>query len=168
MPSEPVEEARPDALGRVIDYPLEQLPPIDEHGALVLAPVEQTWEALLIVVERSFSGRTNARVARALGCSPSERAGEIGRIGSTLPGFVVVRVVRPGVLALEGEHRFSRYGLIFRLEQTRDERTLLRAETRAEFPGIAGSIYRLLVIRSRGHVLVVNRMLRAVRRRAER
>jgi hypothetical protein len=153
---------------RVLDLPLEQLPAIDEHGALVLATIEETWEALLAVVHRSFSGPGVERVARTLGCSPVEAGGEIDAIGSTLPGFVVVRVVRPGVLALEGAHRFSRYGLIFRLEETKDGRTLLRAETRAEFPGVKGAVYRTLVIRSRGHVLLVNRILRAVRGRAER
>jgi hypothetical protein len=77
-------------------------------------------------------------------------------------------VVEPAVLALEGEHRFSRYGLVFRLEPTKDDQTLLRAETRAQFPGITGRAYRTLVIDTRGHVLVVNRILNAVRRRAER
>jgi hypothetical protein len=155
-------------MARVIDFPLERLPPIDEHGRLVLAPVPKVWEALLAVVSRSFSGRSARRVARALDCSPSEGEGEIDRIGSTLPGFIVARVVEPAVLALEGEHRFSRYGLVFRLEPTQDDRTLLRAETRAEFPGLKGRAYRALVIDSRAHVLVVNRILNAVRRRAER
>ncbi|MSO40826.1 MAG: hypothetical protein EXQ70_02830 [Solirubrobacterales bacterium] len=148
--------------------PLEQLPAIDEHGALVLAPMEEVWEALLVVVDRSFSRRATARIARSLGCAQTESDGPIGEIGSTRPGFIVARVVAPAVLALEGRHRFSRYGLVFRLETTRDKRTLLRAETRAEFPGIKGRAYRALVIGTRGHVLVVNRILRAVRRRAER
>jgi hypothetical protein len=43
----------------------------------------------------------------------------------------------------------------------------LSAETRAEFPGRSGSAYRALVIGTRGHVLAVNSILRAVRRRAE-
>jgi hypothetical protein len=154
--------------GRVIDYPLEDLPPIDEHGILVLAPVPEVWTALLGVVRGSLSGRVAERVARGLACSQTETSGEVDRIGSTLPGFVVTRVVEPAVLALEGRHRFSRYGLVFRLERTSDERTLLRAETRAEFPGLKGAAYRTLVIRTRAHLLVVNRMLRAVRRRAER
>ena len=153
---------------RVIDFPLEELPPIDEHGTLVLAPVEDAWAALLVVADRSLSGRATERVARALGCSQTGASGEIDRIGSTRPGFVVARVVEPAVLALQGEHRFSRYGVIFRLEPTRDERTLLRAETRAVFPGVRGRVYRTLVIGTRGHVLVVNRMLRSVRRRAAR
>jgi hypothetical protein len=152
----------------VIDTPLERLPAVDEHGALVLAPVERTWEALLPVVRGSFSGRAVGRVAGALGSCATEVSGQIDRRGSTVPGFIVVRVVEPAVLALQGEHRFSRYGLIFRLEPTKDENTLLRAETRAEFPGVKGQIYRTLVIRTRLHVVVVNRILRAVRRRAKR
>jgi hypothetical protein len=165
-PTEAAEEVEPE--GRVIDFPLEKLPPIDEHGTLVLASVEETWAALLKVVSASFNGRATARTARALGCAHTEVSGEIDRTGSTLPGFIVTRVIGPGVLALEGRHRFSRYGLVFRLEPTRDGRTLLRAETRAEFPGLKGRVYKTLVIRTRGHVLVVNRILRAVRRRAER
>ncbi len=152
----------------MIDHPLERLPAIDEHGTLVLAPVERTWRALLAVAGASFSGPATERVSRALGCCATESSGPIDRRGSTIPGFVVVRVVEPAVLALQGEHRFSRYGLIFRLEPTKDENTLLRAETRAEFPGIKGQAYKTLVIRTRGHVLAVNRILRAVRRRAER
>ena len=155
-------------IGRVIDFPLEELPYIDEHGLLVLAPVEQVWEALIHVVPGSFSGRAAGRVARALDCSHTERSGAINRIGSTVPGFIVARVIEPAALALEGQHRFSRYGLIFSVEPTRDEQTLLRAETRAEFPGLKGWAYRTLVIGTRAHVLVVTRLLRAVKRRAER
>jgi len=44
----------------------------------------------------------------------------------------------------------------------------VRAETRAEFPGLQGSVYRALVIGTRGHVLVTRRILAAVQRRAER
>lgn len=153
---------------RVIDFPLEELPHIDEHGLLVLAPVERVWEALVRVAGRGFSGRTGARIARALDCSQTETSGPINRIGSTVPGFIVARVIEPAVLALEGEHRFSRYGLIFSVEPTRDEQTLLRAETRAEFPGLKGRVYRTLVVGTKAHVLLVNRLLRAIKRRAER
>ncbi len=153
---------------RVIDFPLEAIPHVDEHGILVLAPREQVWPALLAVASRSFSRSAAARAARALGCSHTEVTGPIDRIGSTIPGFIVARVIEPAALAFEGQHRFSRYGLIFSLEPTRDERTLLRAETRAEFPGPKGKAYRALVIGGRGHVLVVNRLLRAVKSRAER
>ena len=152
---------------RIIDFPLEELPSIDEHGTLVHAPVETTWKALLEVVPGSFSGRATERIASGLACAQRRAEGPIDRIGSTVPGFMVARVVEPAVFALEGEHRFSRYGLIFRLEPTKDDRTLLRAETRAEFPGFTGTIYRTLVIGTRGHVIAVNRILRAVKKRAE-
>lgn len=167
-PSEQTVEHRRSALDEVIDFPLEELPPIDEHGTLVLAPVEEAWEALLAVVPAAFGGRLAPRVSRWLGCSPAAASGSIDRIGSTIPGFVVVRVIEPAVLALEGGHRFSRYGLVFRLEPTKDGNSLLRAETRAEFPGLKGKAYRALVIGTRGHVVAVNRILGAVRRRAER
>lgn len=149
--------------------PLEDLPLVDEHGIFVLAPPEVVWNALVETVPRALSGSSSARAARALRCAETEASGASDQIGSTVPGFVIARVVRPAVLALEGQHRFSRYGLIFRLEATRDERgTLLRAETRADFPGLSGSIYRSLVIGTRLHVLAVTRMLRAVRKRAQR
>ncbi len=158
---------RPETMERVIDFPLEELPPVDEHGTLVLAPQQVVWEALLAVAAGSFSTGMTERGARALGCAQTEASGAIDRIGSTVPGFIVTRVIEPAVLALEGRHRFSRYGLVFRLEPTKDDRTLLRAETRASFPGLKGGVYRALVIGTRGHVVQVNRILRAVRRRAE-
>jgi hypothetical protein len=160
--------ASADTSTRTIDFPLEKLPPIDEHGVLVHASQPVVWEALLTTVPSGLSRKLSTRFARILGCSETEAVGDPGRIGSTMPGFVVARVVEPAVLALEGQHRFSRYGLVFRLEPTKDERTLLRAESRAQFPGILGRIYKLLVIGTRGHVLAVNSMLRGIKRRAER
>jgi hypothetical protein len=153
--------------GPTIEMPLEALPGIDEHGVLVLAPREVVWDAVVGTV-RGFSSRRRERGAELLGCSETMTTGDPERIGSTLPGFVVMRVVKPAVLALAGQHRFSRYGLVFILEPTDDDRTLLRAETRAVFPGLRGRIYRALVIGTRGHVLAVHSILRAVRKRAER
>ncbi len=152
---------------RTIDLPLEQLPHIDEHGVMVQAPREVVWKALLDSVPGAFSTRVTRRLARLNGCSETERSGAPDRIGSTFPGFLVTRVIEPAVLALEGQHRYSRYGLIFSLEPTKDDRTLLRAETRAEFPGIKGSIYKALVVGTRGHVVVTKRLLGAVKKRAE-
>jgi hypothetical protein len=71
-------------------------------------------------------------------------------------------------LALAGSHRFSDYTLTFRFDDLNDEETRLRAETKAAFPGFKGSVYRALVIGTRGHVLITNRILSAVKRRAER
>lgn len=156
------------AASRTIDLPLEDLPHIDEHGVLVHATREETWKALVGSVPAAFSGRAAKRTAKALGCEETERSGDADRIGATLPGFLFTRVIEPAVLALEGQHRYSRYGLIFSLESTKDDRTLLRAETRAEFPGIRGWAYRTLVVGTRGHVVVTKRLLGAVKKRAER
>jgi hypothetical protein len=88
--------------------------------------------------------------------------------GSAFPGFHV-EVAEPGrELALAGCHRFSDYALTFRFDALDGEETRLRAETRAAFPGFKGSVYRTLVIGTRGHVLATNRMLSAIKRRAER
>ena len=94
--------------------------------------------------------------------------GDAGRIGSTIPGFIVTRAIPPAVLALMGEHRFSRYALVFRITEREEAPALLSAETRAEFPGRKGRAYRAAVIGSRGHVFATRSILRGVRRRAER
>jgi hypothetical protein len=153
-------------VGRVIDTPIERLPYVDEHAIGVHATERETWDALLETMPRVLDTATARRVGSLLGVEHRDPVGEVGTIGSTLPGFVCARAVEPSVLALLGEHRFSRYALIFRVERTSGG-TRLRAETRAEFPGGKGRAYRALVIGTRGHVLAVRRMLRAVKRRAE-
>jgi hypothetical protein len=87
--------------------------------------------------------------------------------GSTVPGFRVVAAVPGSELVLEGSHRFSSYALTFRLEEVSAGRSRLRAESRAEFPGVTGGVYRLLVVGTGGHVVVVRRLLSAVKRRCE-
>jgi hypothetical protein len=151
--------------GRVIDLPIESLPFVDEHSIVIAASADEVWEAL---VAAAGVRRLGAPVARALGCEQTERTGTPGSIGSTVPGFVITRAVRPAVLALMGAHRFSRYALVFQISETPLEPVVLTAVTRAEFPGRKGSVYRLAVIGTRGHVLAVEAILRTVRRRAER
>ncbi|MQA73840.1 MAG: hypothetical protein GEU88_05765 [Solirubrobacterales bacterium] len=153
----------------MIDVPIESLPFVDELSTEVAATTQRTWDAVLATVRATGEGRRAQATARALGSLADRRSGEIGRIGSTIPGFVVARSVPPAVLALMGEHRYSRYALVFRIaEQGPDRPLLVSAETRAEFPGRAGSVYRLLVIGSRGHQVVTRSLLRSIRRRAER
>lgn len=153
------------------------LPYVDEHAVAVAAGVEDTWAALLRVAAGSFEGGPTPRVARALGCEDTAAAGPRPlAAGATIPGFHVA-VARapdeaaagePAELALAGRHRFSRYALIFRVDSVSGGGSRLRAETRAEFPGLKGAVYRTLVIRTRGHVLVTRRILGAAKRRAER
>jgi hypothetical protein len=153
---------------RIIDVPIESLPFVDEHYVEVAASPELVWDSLIRTLEGVSDGRTGAPISRALGCAQTEVEGEVGEIGSTVPGFVVTRAIRPAVLALMGQHRFSEYALIFSILEKPSGLVLLSAQTRAEFPGRRGRVYRGLVIGSRGHVLVTSRILRAVRRRAER
>jgi hypothetical protein len=107
--------------------------------------------------------------ARLVGCRDYASSGPRPLVeGSTIPGFRVARV-RPGAeLVLEGRHRFSAYALIFRLEEIGPDRTRVSAETRATFPGPAGALYRVLVIRTGGHVVAVRRSLATVQRRARK
>jgi hypothetical protein len=148
--------------------PNGRLPRIDEHSMAVEASANATWESLLRVVERSFAATTTGHVSRLLGCADVAAAGPRPLApGSALPGFHVEAAVQPRELALAGTHRFSDYALIFRLDDLGHERTRLRAETRAQFPGLKGRTYRTLVIGTRGHVLAVRRLLGAIKRHAE-
>lgn len=153
---------------RLIDVPIESLPFVDEHYIDVAASPDAVWEALVARLRGVAEGRAAPGVARRLGCRQVTANGEIAEIGSTLPGFVVTRSIRPAVLALMGQHRFSRYALIFTIIEKPSGIVLLSAQTRAEFPGAKGRAYRALVVGTRGHLVVTRSILRSVRRRAER
>ena len=145
------------------------LPRIDEHTIAVSAARPAVWDAVLHVAEGTFSSPRAAAVARALGCrDPAPRGPRPLTAGSAFPGFHVVTADAPRELELAGSHRYSRYALILRLDEPAPGQVRLRAETRAEFPGPLGAVYRALVIGTRGHVLAVRRLLAAVKRRAER
>lgn len=148
---------------------IDHLPHVDEHSTTVAAGAEATWDALLRTVEGPLSSGQAPRFARLLGCADVAAAGPrpLAR-GSAVPGFHVAEAAAPRELGLVGSHRFSDYALVFRLDELDADRTRLRAETRAEFPGLRGSVYRALVIGARGHVLATRRLLGGVRRRAER
>ncbi len=153
---------------RIIDVPLESLPFIDEHYIEIAAKPEEVWEALIAVVSGVGDGRSGAPMAKALGCEEIEAEGQTGDIGSKIPGFVVTRSVEPAVLALMGQHRFARYALIFSIIEKPSGLMLLSAQTRADFPGKKGRLYRGLVVGTHGHVVVTLNLLRNVRKRAER
>lgn len=152
-----------------MDTAAEQLPHVDEHAVVVAADPEATWVALLRVVEGTVSAGAAPRMARVLGCEDTDPGGPRPlALGSVLPGFHVASCESEAELGLGGRHRFSRYALIFRLDDDGAGGTRLRAETRAVFPGLKGRIYRTLVIGTRMHVLVTRRILTATQRRAER
>jgi len=120
------------------------------------------------VLTPSSGGRSREWFARLLEASVTRSHGDPLEPGSSITGFRIARADAPVELVLEGEHRFSRYALIFHLEPLPGERSRVRAQTRAVFPGLRGHAYRALVIGTHGHVLAVKRLLRAVRAQAER
>lgn len=142
--------------------PLDDLPRLDEHSLVVAAAPDIVWDAALESLRESFSG--SARLfARLLGCDPSEVSGwDRPAVGSSIPGFRVVAADRPRLLVLAGRHRFSRYGIVLRLEPG-EAGTLCRLESRGAFPGPHGRLYRMAVIGSGGHVVGVRRLLRGIR-----
>lgn len=151
---------------------VDPLPFIDEHAVRIRAGPDAVWSALGPTLVSAFDRPRSRWLAQRLGTrdqgSREDGAGARFELvpGATLPGFRVVEVVPFQSLALEGRHRFAEYALSFHLSGDPAE-TIVRAETRASFPGIRGRIYHALVIGSRGHVVVVRRMLRALARRAE-
>lgn len=145
-----------------------ELPNIDAHETVIAATPEDAWHALVESLDDTFSAAGSSTYARLVGCSPSEASGPRPLTeGSTIPGFRVAVASPPRVLHLEGRHHFSTYSLTFRLEPVDASGTRLRAESRAAFPGWAGRVYRLLVIGTRGHRVLVRRMLSNIRRRAD-
>lgn len=147
----------------------EALPFVDENARTVAAPPDRAWAALVRVVPRAFGGNAAARFARVVGCKTTAPDGAFPAEGGAVVGFRVARADAPRELALAGRHRYSEYALTFRLDPVDGGRaTRVRAETRAAFPGLGGRAYRLAIIDTRGHVLVVRRLLGAVARAAER
>jgi hypothetical protein len=118
---------------------MERLPYIDEHAITVDANREDTWSALLRVMCRD------------------------PRDPSTVPtGFVLDEARPPERFALKGRHPFAIYHWVFELDDEAPHRTRLRAATWADFPGIHGKIYRMLVIGTGGHRVAVRRTLKRV------
>jgi hypothetical protein len=135
----------------------DSLPLIDEHERRIDADREQVWVALGRMLSRS-EGLLTAIVIRLVGAHPRRAGGDPLREGSTIAGFGVSRAVRPDLLRLEGRHRFSRYALTFRLRDA-GEGTIVTAESRADFPGLTGTVYQAFVVGTGGHVVAVRRML---------
>jgi hypothetical protein len=144
---------------------MEQLPYIDEHSIRIGATRERAWSALASVLRVDLGRSVPAPLRMALGLTPTEARGEWRgnvELGDALPGFTVAEAHAPGRLALRGGHRFSDYALIFELDELDAGGCVVRAQTWAAFPGLTGGVYRALVIGSRGHRLIVRRLLRRV------
>ncbi len=153
---------------RALETPLQDLPPIDEHSIEIDAPAEAAWAALFPTLSRALDGRVSRWVARTFDARDQKAEGDLHHPGGTLPGFVVARSVAPVMLALMGQHRYSSYALVIRIDLLPGQRCRVRLETRALFPGAKGRLYRLGVLGTRGHVVAVRSILRSVRKRAEK
>ena len=128
---------------------------------------------MLRFVEDRMPSRTAARYARVVGAVPAIESGPRPfAIGSTVPGFAVTALDPERELVLTGRHRFAGYQLVFRVRTapastaSAVESATVEVESRAEFPGVLGGLYRVMVVVSRFHVLAVRRILRAVAREA--
>lgn len=143
-----------------------ELPYVDEHAVTVAAPPQPIFDAIASVLRRTF-GPSDNPVIRVLGAQPSRTSGGPLRAGSTFPAFAVDGYDEQSVLALTGRHRFSHYALVFRLAPAGADRTTVTAETRAVFPGWHGTVYRMLVIGTKGHVLATRRLLAMIRDQAQ-
>ena len=148
--------------------PLDELPRIDEHCVDVAAPPDLAWDAAAQTLGASLSGPLSGRLARLLGCDPAVMADwEEPDVGSSVPGFRIAVAERPRLLVVSGCHRFSRYGIVFRVVASGDGSRCC-AESRAAFPGLHGRLYRLAVIGTGTHRVAVRRLLQRVKRTAER
>ncbi len=112
------------------------LPFIDEHSLAVNAPPEHVWDETAQVTRRwvehlmpRFGGTAGPLLAGLLGCSNVDPPGP--GAPEAIVGFRVAWAERPQLIALEGEHRFSRYALTFRIEPTDSSSCIVKAETRA-------------------------------------
>ncbi|MGW0707266.1 hypothetical protein ACWD4G_15120 [Streptomyces sp. NPDC002643] len=144
------------------------LPFVDEHRVVIRADPGTVWRALGEALDAAYSRPASVRYARIVGCADRTASGpRPPGEGSTFPGFRAVSAIPDRELVLRGRHRFSTYALVFRLEPNGPDGTVLRAETRAAFPGPTGALYRLLVIGPGAHAALTGRFLGSVRRRAE-
>jgi hypothetical protein len=145
------------------------LPRVDEHATVIAASVDEVWPALLESLDRTFSRPVVSAYARIVGCEDATASGPRPLAeGAKIPGFRVGVAAPARELVLEGRHRFSSYVLTFQLDELGSGSSRLRAESRASFPGMAGRVYRLLVIGTGAHVFMVRRLLAGIRRRSER
>lgn len=118
---------------------MKQLSYIDEHAIAIDASAADTWAALLKVMCRN----------------PPDPA--------TVPlGFTLDEAIPLRRFALKGRHFFAVYRWGFELDDHGPNRTVVRSQTWADFPGLHGKVYRALVIGTGAHRVVVRLVLRRI------
>ncbi len=129
---------------------VSELPHIDDHELRIDAPADVVYPVLREYVD-SIGAKEERVLALLLGTDPPS-------------GFEVVEEVPGRLVRLAGRHRFSRYQLLFELDDVPGG-TILRARSYGEFPGLRGRVYRAAVIGTHGHVLATRHLLKQVQRR---
>jgi hypothetical protein len=143
------------------------LPLIDVRSVEVGASSVRCWRAVIDVMSRS-GDRSAARVfAAGISCADRGPVGKPDEVGAAFTGFHVVRSDPPFLWGLEGSHRFSTYGLEFRVDSIGPSRSAVHAESRARFHGVPGTLYRTAVIGTGGHAFAVGLLLARIREAAE-
>jgi hypothetical protein len=130
------------------------LPYIDTHTVAIDAPTTTAFDTVAWLATRLAGGVFGRFYARLVGC-----AGGVG--------FRVAQSDRPNGMVLRGQHRFSRYELVFEITPDGSQGSVLSAHTNAEFPGLHGALYRAAVIGSGFHRVAVRRILSQIKQRAE-
>ena len=135
---------------------MHRLPYIDEHSLQVSESKNLVWKNLISALKKSMG--LPPVLIRMLDCDPAVGTPEFwGRIGDSIPGFKVVEEVPEQQIVLSGRHRFAQYELTFLLADGQ-----IRAQSRAEFFGVSGKLYRAVVIGSGAHKVVTRRLLRRI------
>jgi hypothetical protein len=125
---------------------MECLPYIDEHVITVDANRADTWSALLM-----------------LWCEDREDKQEPHDPAAVrIPFFSLEETMPMHRLALTGRHLFAVYRLVFELDDQAPGRTRLAARSWADFPGVHGKVYRVLVVGTGGHRIAVRRLLKHI------
>jgi hypothetical protein len=142
------------------------LPFIDEHSVIVRAPPTRVWENLGDVIVSFFAVSSDV-IAYAMDVSPKHLTGSFPLEGSSIVGFRVSISRPPEELVLNGRHRSSTYLLRFLIGTLPNGSSSLRAQSYAVFPGLSGSLYRMLVIGTRAHIFAVRYLLKTVKKHSE-
>jgi hypothetical protein len=124
---------------------------IDEHERRLDADAAQVWRAVSYYASTSLGIGRRHPLRWILRPEPAS-------------GFVVTERRPNEVLVVGGRHRFASYRIEFVLADAGPNATLLRLRSYAAFPGLLGWAYRGAVVGSRGHVVAVRAMLRAIER----
>jgi hypothetical protein len=139
------------------------LPFLDQHERLVIRPPAETFTAMCDVLASSLSGRFARAYGRLVRSAPNPSAFRPGLVtGDELVGFTVEQIAPPQRVVMAGRHRFARYRLEITVTPVTATTSRVAMRTSADFPGRAGSLYRLGIVTSGGHMAVTRMLLRRI------